>query len=313
MQLLHDSWIIFKELKLEDWVNYVMGMPSVAIGLFESYHNQMGLSLYSLLQQSPCVVEVFGEVTKIVKQIDRFLYFTLSHALMEFENKHPYHNLPMEAGVIAGPLKVLLDRPDRYIIQRLKVLEARYNHYKIGPDIARGRAFDVRTDFFTAVTDQSAATMAWKMTQDVLREFANLNINEIMLNGDHLRRLALKWDQLYHDTLEVATAGGLDGKLRDIAKELYTTRNHFSLCAILNGMEQAQLQVESNLAGFTNAKDNHHQYRLQLHADPSLPFIYPFIVELRRGQHEVLKKIFSFLLYKQFIRGSEEATIANEE
>ncbi|KAI2741973.1 hypothetical protein DTO013F2_8636 [Penicillium roqueforti] len=232
---------------------------------------------------------------------------------MEFENKRPYHNLPMEAGVIAGPLKVLLDRPDRYIIQRLKVLEARYNHYKIGPDIARGRAFDVRTDFFTAVTDQSAATMAWKMTQDVLREFANLNINEIMLNGDHLRRLALKWDQLYHDTLEVATAGGLDGKLRDIAKELYTTRNHFSLCAILNGMEQAQLQVESNLAGFTDAKDNHHQYRLQLHADPSLPFIYPFIVELRRRQHEVLKKIFSFLLYKQFIRGSEEATIANEE
>jgi hypothetical protein len=65
MQLLHDSWIIFKELKLEDWVNYVMGMPSVAIRLFESYHNQMGLSLYSLLQQSPCVVEVFGEVTKV--------------------------------------------------------------------------------------------------------------------------------------------------------------------------------------------------------------------------------------------------------
>lgn len=142
---------------------------------------------------------------------------------MEFENKRPYHNLPMEAGVIAGPLKVLLDRPDRYIIQRLKVLEARYNHYKIGPDIARGRAFDVRTDFFTAVTDQSAATMAWKMTQDVLREFANLNINEIMLNGDHLRRLALKWDQLYHDTLEVATAGGLDGKLRDIAKVIIYT------------------------------------------------------------------------------------------
>jgi hypothetical protein len=160
---------------------------------------------------------------QIVKQIDRFLYFTLSHALMEFENKRPYHDLPMEAGVIAGPLKVLLDRPDRYIIQRLKVLEARYNHYKIGPDIARGRAFDVRTDFFTAVTDQSAATMAWKMTQDVLREFANLNINEIMLNGDHLRRLALKWDQLYHDTLEVATAGGLDGKLRDIAKVIIYT------------------------------------------------------------------------------------------
>jgi hypothetical protein len=65
MQLLHDSWIIFKELKLEDWVKNVMGMPSVAIGLFESYHKEMGLSLFSLLQQSPCVVETFREVTKV--------------------------------------------------------------------------------------------------------------------------------------------------------------------------------------------------------------------------------------------------------
>jgi hypothetical protein len=49
IQLLHNSWIIFKELKLEDWVKYVMGMPSVAIGLFESYHKEIGLSLFLLL------------------------------------------------------------------------------------------------------------------------------------------------------------------------------------------------------------------------------------------------------------------------
>jgi hypothetical protein len=157
------------------------------------------------------------DLLQTVKQIDRFLYSTLSHALIEFENKRPYHNLPMEAGVIAGPLKVLLDQPDRYIMRRLKVLEARYTRYKTGPDIARGRAFDVRTDFFTAVSEQTAATMAWKMTQDVLGVFDNLNINEILLNGDHLRHLAEKWDQLSHDTEEIATAGGLDGKLRNIA------------------------------------------------------------------------------------------------
>jgi hypothetical protein len=66
MQLLHDSWIIFKEIKLEDWVKYAMGMPSLAIALFESHHKEMGLSLFSLLQQYPCVFEIFREATKVV-------------------------------------------------------------------------------------------------------------------------------------------------------------------------------------------------------------------------------------------------------
>jgi hypothetical protein len=126
--------------------------------------------------------------------------------------------VPIEASVITGPLKVLLGQPDRYIIRRLKVLEARYTRYKIGSDIARGRVFDVRTDFLTAVSEQSAATIAWKMTQEVMREFDNLNINGLLFHDDHLRHLALKWDQMNHDAEEVAAAGGLDGKLRDIAR-----------------------------------------------------------------------------------------------
>lgn len=65
LQLLHDSWSIFKDLKLEDWVKYVMGMPSAAISLFESYHKNLGLSLFSFLQESPCDVEIFWEVTKV--------------------------------------------------------------------------------------------------------------------------------------------------------------------------------------------------------------------------------------------------------
>lgn len=65
MQLLRGSWIIFRDLKLEDWVKYAMGMPSTAISLFESYHNDLGLSLHSFLLRSPHDVDIFWEVAKV--------------------------------------------------------------------------------------------------------------------------------------------------------------------------------------------------------------------------------------------------------
>lgn len=70
-------------------------------------------------------------------------------------------------------------------------------------------------------------------------------------------------------------------------------------------MAQAQLQVESTLTAFIDVNENYRQYRLQLHIEPSLPFLFPFIVELRRGRREVLRDLFSFLSYEQFLRGVE--------
>jgi hypothetical protein len=73
MQLLRDSWSIFKDLKLEDWVKYVMGMPCAAISLFEAYHNELGLSIFSFLQQFPGDVDRFREATKVFR--DRRIQF----------------------------------------------------------------------------------------------------------------------------------------------------------------------------------------------------------------------------------------------
>ncbi|KAF4772423.1 hypothetical protein HAV15_001997 [Penicillium sp. str.  len=129
---------IFKDLKLEDWVKHAMGMPSAAIGLFESYHNELGLSLFCFLQQFPSDIDIFWEATSQSNKMTHF-YTVPSRALTAFENKRPYHKLPIEAGLIVGPLKVLLARPDKAIIRRLKVLEARYTRYKVGPDMASGR------------------------------------------------------------------------------------------------------------------------------------------------------------------------------
>lgn len=90
MQLLRDSWIIFRDLKLEDWVKYAMGMPSTAISLFESYHNDLGLSLHSFLLRSPHDVDIFWEVAKV-------FYFPLHKT-----TSLPFAFFPAKCSVLTG-------------------------------------------------------------------------------------------------------------------------------------------------------------------------------------------------------------------
>lgn len=78
-------------------------------------------------------------------------------------------------------------------------------------------------------------------------------------------------------------------------------------------MAQAKLQIESTLTGFVDTRQNYRQYRLQLHIEPSLPFLYPFIVELRRGNRKVLKDIFNFFPYEQFLQTVKEDNIVHKD
>ncbi|KAJ5117513.1 hypothetical protein N7448_011145 [Penicillium atrosanguineum] len=213
----------------------------------------------------------------------------------------------MDADHITGPLKRLLGEPDKAIIRRLKVLENRYTRYRSGLDIAGGLMFQVNTDFFTALSEQTPTAIAWKMTQDALKVFSKISVHGLMNHDDHLRQLAVQWDQINLNVEEIAAVGCLDDSLRGIAW------NHFCLCAVLGGMAQAKLQVESTLTGFVDTKQNYRQYRLQLHIEPSLPFLYPFIVELRRGNREVLKDIFSCFPYEQFLHVVKEDNIAYKD
>lgn len=76
-------------------------------------------------------------------------------------------------------------------------------------------------------------------------------------------------------------------------------KNHFSLSAVLIGQKMADVYVESDLSGFTDSTQNYHYYRTKLHCDVSIPFLYPLLVDLRRGGKEALRKIFSFVSYEQ--------------
>lgn len=81
-------------------------------------------------------------------------------------------------------------------------------------------------------------------------------------------------------------------------QHLLGLNNFFSLTAILTGLRLAGIRLEPALAGFIDPSDNHRTYRLQLHKEPSLPFLYPLMIDLRRGNNKALKAIFSFLAYE---------------
>ena len=74
-------------------------------------------------------------------------------------------------------------------------------------------------------------------------------------------------------------------------------RNYFSLFAILIGMSTASIRLEPTLARLVDSTANFRSYRTCWHAETSIPFLYPFIIDLRRGNSQALKKIFSFVDY----------------
>jgi hypothetical protein len=71
-------------------------------------------------------------------------------------------------------------------------------------------------------------------------------------------------------------------------------------------MSEAGIEIHPALAEFVDARGNYRRYRLKLHMEPSLPFLYPFIRELRRGNERALRGIFSFIHYGQHLQHLEK-------
>ncbi|KAJ6102613.1 hypothetical protein N7486_005040 [Penicillium sp. IBT 16267x] len=302
MELLRNSWSLFKELHFEHWVEHVMGMPSAAVRLFGCYHHRLGFSLFSFLRLNPGEIEKYQAVAKNVESNDRFLFNTITHTLQSLQDEQIYGVLNLDVSLITIPLRAMLSQPDRNILRRLAVLKNRYKRYRTGTDIARGREFQTNTDFLMAFSEKTAARMAWGLSRDQFDEFRKISLQGAHENDHHLRRLALRWDQLYYDAEDVAASGEFDGKLLELVKQLYYLRNFFCLSAVLAGMSTAGIKVDTALAEIVDASGNYRLYRLKLHMDPSLPFLYPFMKELKRGNHEALRKIFSFIQYEEHLQ-----------
>jgi hypothetical protein len=77
MKLLRDNWSLFKDLRLEHWVEHVMEMPSAAISLFESYHHRLGFSLFSFLCQTPGETEKYYSVAEVCYPVEDLLWLSV--------------------------------------------------------------------------------------------------------------------------------------------------------------------------------------------------------------------------------------------
>ena len=82
-----------------------------------------------------------------------------------------------------------------------------------------------------------------------------------------------------------------------VSKELHALNNFHSLSAILKGLSDARVQIDPAFAAFADPSMNYRLYRTHLHTEPSLPFLYPLVIDLRRGNRRALLSIFGFLLY----------------
>ncbi|KAF7589637.1 hypothetical protein BBP40_004010 [Aspergillus hancockii] len=300
MQLLRDSRRLLKRLRLDDWVQYAMRMSSTAVAVAHSYYDRLSFSLFDFLCHFPDEAEKYALVVKTLQGNDPFMHGTIAHALWCFQNHKIYEALVLDTDFMVVPLKTLLSAPDKDVLRRLAVLEERYSRYRTSPSMALGEPFDIDTRFLTEVSEETAEVIAQRLTEGALREFRQLSSRSITCGDSNLWRLGVRWDQLCYGFQEIVAVGDMNDKLVSLLLELYRLRDYFSLTAILHGLMLTGFPCDSigHLLAFVDAQANYRHYRVSLHKEPSLPFLYPFVVDFRRGNRLALKSIFSFLLYR---------------
>jgi hypothetical protein len=65
MQLLRESWNMFKGLDLRDWADDVLGMPSTKIKIFRLYYSRLAFSLFSFLRQVPDEITTYDSIVSV--------------------------------------------------------------------------------------------------------------------------------------------------------------------------------------------------------------------------------------------------------
>ncbi|CAG8315061.1 unnamed protein product [Penicillium salamii] len=304
MQLLRDSWSMFKGLGLRDWADDVLDIPSTKMKLFRLYYSRLAYSLFCFLRHIPDEIAKYDSVESAVRTHDRFLYASLLHGLTYAKSGSPYRALTLDASPITTSVRDLLSNPANDIICQFSVLETRYRRYCRGSELPNGRYFQIATPLLTLITEQSAVSGSRTITREILQSFRQISLEGIWNDDCHLKAIGSRWSCLCHEAEEIAASGRLNTKLLGLAQELYHHRDFFSLTAILRGLSNGGIGLEPVLSVFLDESRNYRQYRLKLHKEPCLPFMYPFIKELKRGNREAVGGIFSFLSYDPIFKQS---------
>ena len=65
MQLLWDSWKIFRNMSLQDWADDVLDMPSTKVKLFKLYYSRLAFSLFSFLRRVPKEISKYDSMASV--------------------------------------------------------------------------------------------------------------------------------------------------------------------------------------------------------------------------------------------------------
>jgi hypothetical protein len=65
MQLLRDSWSMFKGLGLRDWADDVLDIPSTKMKLFRLYYSRLAYSLFCFLRHIPDEIAKYDSVVSV--------------------------------------------------------------------------------------------------------------------------------------------------------------------------------------------------------------------------------------------------------
>ncbi|KAI9040185.1 uncharacterized protein KD926_008508 [Aspergillus affinis] len=307
-QLLQDNWYVFKHLYLDTWVQQAMGRSPAAIVAFNTYYNRLSYSLLHFLGQYPEEIEKYTAVVTLIRRNDLFLSMAISYAVRCRMTLEPFEPLTLNVDCILLPLKAILSNPDKHIIRRLTALEVRYRRYLASPTLAQGDEFPINTEFLIQISESSPDTVALQLSAVALREFHQLSLHSVQAKTGALPRLGIRWDRLCRETEEAAVVPELGGALQSLVLDLYNLRNFFALTAVLSGLSLAGQRPEpiNHLFDFVNSEGNYRRYRTTVHEKPSLPFLYPLIIDYTRGNQKALQDIFGFLHYHHFLKETKE-------
>jgi hypothetical protein len=64
LKLLQDSWAVFKHIRLETWVERVIGLPAASLSILETFHDRLAFSLFTHLRQYPHELEKYHKVAQ---------------------------------------------------------------------------------------------------------------------------------------------------------------------------------------------------------------------------------------------------------
>ncbi|CAI7594359.1 unnamed protein product [Penicillium pancosmium] len=191
--------------------------------------------------------------------------------------------------LVIQPLKRIIERPHSAlkIQQDLKIMEARFRRTFMPLNVHWHSPFQVSTQFADEVRCSDPWTIAQVLTSKDKLLFKTYIAVAVEEDGSQARSiLNARWNELMAEVSECLIARiGLEATIDDIVHGLYRLRNYYSMAAIIHGIRESGLQMESlgRYGQLFNPASNYQFYRNFMGTGNALHFLRPTFTALKFG------------------------------